>query len=73
MEKKNKGKNTVKSSKTVNNQQKKNGKDKEREEIFREVTINLSNTDYNVNQKKKKKKKKKNKILKVILIIILYI
>lgn len=73
MEKKNKGKNTVKSSKTVNNQQKKNGKDKEREEIFREVTINLSNTDYNVNQKKKKKKKKKNKILKVILIIILVI
>lgn len=71
MEKKNKGKNTVKSSKTVNNQQKKNGKDKEREEIFREVTINLSNTDYNVNQKKKKKKK--NKILKVILIIILVI
>lgn len=73
MEKKNKGKNTVKSSKTVNNQQKKNGKDKEREEIFREVTINLSNTDYNVNQKEKKKKKKKNKILKVILIIILVI
>lgn len=73
MEKKNKGKNTVKSSKTVNNQQKKNAKDKEREEIFREVTINLSNTDYNVNQKKKKKKKKKNKILKVILIIILVI
>lgn len=73
MEKKNKGKNAVKSSKTVNNQQKKNGKDKEREEIFREVTINLSNTDYNVNQKKKKKKKKKNKILKVILIIILVI
>lgn len=73
MEKKNKGKNTVKSSKTVNNQQKKNRKDKEREEIFREVTINLSNTDYNVNQKKKKKKKKKNKILKVILIIILVI
>lgn len=73
MEKKNKGKNTVKSSKTVNNKQKKNGKDKEREEIFREVTINLSNTDYNVNQKKKKKKKKKNKILKVILIIILVI
>lgn len=71
MEKKNKGKNTVKSSKTVNNQQKKNGKDKERKEIFREVTINLSNTDYNVNQKKKKKKK--NKILKVILIIILVI
>ena len=55
----------------MNNQQKKNGKDKEREEIFREVTINLSNTDYNVNQKKKKKKK--NKILKVILIIILVI
>lgn len=73
MEKKNKGKNTVKSSKTVNNQQKKNGKDKKRKEIFREVTINLSNTDYNVNQKKKKKKKKKNKILKVILIIILVI
>lgn len=73
MEKKNKGKNTVKSSKTVNNQQKKNAKDKEREEIFREVTINLSNTDYNVNQKKKKNKKKKNKILKVILIIILVI
>ena len=73
MEKKNKGKNTVKSSKTVNNQQKKNAKDKEREEIFREVTINLRNTDYNVNQKKKKKKKKKNKILKVILIIILVI
>ena len=73
MEKKNKGKNTVKSSKTVNNQQKKSGKDKEREEIFREVTINLRNTDYNVNQKKKKKKKKKNKILKVILIIILVI
>lgn len=73
MGKKNKGKNTVNSSKTVNNQQKKNGKDKEKEEIFREVTINLSNTDYNVNQKKKKKKKKKNKILKVILIIILVI
>ena len=73
MEKKNKGKNTVKSSKTVNNQQKKNAKDKEREEIFREVTINLSNTDYTVNQKKKKRKKKKNKILKVILIIILVI
>lgn len=73
MNKKNKGKSTVKSSKTVNNQQKKSGKDKEKEEIFREVTINLSNTDYNVNQRKKKKKKKKNKILRAILLIILIV
>lgn len=73
MNKKNKGKSTVKSSRTVNNQQKKSGKDKEKEEIFREVTINLSNTDYNVNQRKKKKKKKKNKILRAILLIILII
>ena len=73
MNKKNKGKSTVKSSKTVNNQQKKSGKDKEKEEIFREVTINLSNTDYNVNQRKKKKKKKKNKILRAVLLIILII
>ena len=73
MNKKNKGKSTVKSSRTVNNQQKKSGKDKEKEEIFREVTINLSNTDYNVNQRKKKKKKKKNKILRAVLLIILII
>ena len=73
MNKKNKGKSTVKSSRTVNNQQKKSGKDKEKEEIFREVTINLSNTDYNVNQRKKKKKKKKNKILRAILLIILIV
>ena len=73
LNKKNKGKSTVKSSRTVNNQQKKSGKDKEKEEIFREVTINLSNTDYNVNQRKKKKKKKKNKILRAILLIILIV
>lgn len=65
MNKKNNGKNTVKS---VKNKQKKNNEEyNEKEEIFREVTINLKNTDYNQRQTKKKKKKKKHKVLKIIL------
>ena len=69
-------------TKSVNKKQKTNStvkggkskKDKtlnEKEEIFQEVTINLSNTEYNQNQKKKKKKKKKHKVLKFILSIFL--
>ena len=65
MSKKNNGKSTVK---TVNNKQKKKN---EKEEIFREVTINMNNTEYNKKQNMKKKKKKKHKVLKVILSIFL--
>lgn len=43
----------------------------EQEAIFQEVTINLSNTDYNKNKKEKKKKKKKHKILKKVLCLVL--
>lgn len=67
MGKNNKGRNTGKSNRTVNNKQMKN----EKEQIFREVTLNLGNTDYNVKQKKKKRRKKKNKILRTFLILIL--
>lgn len=73
MNKNNKGKNTGKANKSVDNKQKKNVEKNEKEQIFKEVTINLSNTDYNINQSKKKKKKKKHKILKTILIIILIV
>lgn len=73
MNNKNNGKNTGKLTKTVKNQQKKNKNEIEKEKIFKEVTINLSNTNYNINQKKKKKKKKKNIILRTILIIILIV
>ena len=75
MDKKNKGKST--GSKPVNSKQKKNtstksGKVKnEKEAIFKEVTLNLNNTEYNQNQKNKKKKKKKHKVLKVILSLFL--
>ena len=73
MNKKNKGKST--GSKSVNSKQKKNTSTKggqvknEKEAIFKEVTLNLNNTEYNQNQKNKKKKKKKHKVLKVILSI----
>ena len=71
MSKKNKGKNT---EKTVNNKQKKSIDEyNEKEEIFREVTINLGNTEYNQKQTKKKKKKKKHKVLKVILSMFLIV
>ena len=43
----------------------------EQEAIFQEVTVNLSNTDYNKNKKEKKKKKKKHKILKKVLCLVL--
>ena len=46
---------------------------KEQEQIFKEVTINLGNTDYNINQKKQKKKKRKNKVVTTILICILIV
>lgn len=72
MSKDKKGKNTDKKNKSVNSKQKNRNKN-EKEQIFREVTINLSNTDYNINQKKKKKKKKKHKIIKATLIVILII
>lgn len=71
MNKKNKGKNT---GKTVNNKQKKTIDDyNEKAAIFREVTINLENTEYNQKQKKKKKKKKKHKVLRVFLSAILIV
>lgn len=69
--KNNKGKNTDKSKKSVNNDQKKKvDTQKEKESIFQEVTLNLGYMDDKEN-KKKKKKKKKNKILRAILAIIL--
>lgn len=46
---------------------------KEQEQIFKEVTINLGNTDYNIKQKKKKKKKRNNKVVITILICILIV
>ncbi|MBR4260483.1 MAG: LCP family protein [Clostridia bacterium] len=49
----------------------KSKKNTEQEEIFQEVTINLSNTDYNENKKEKKQKKKKHKILKKVLCLVL--
>ena len=71
MNKKKKRKSTDKS---VNNKQKTSTNSiKEQESIFREVTINLSNTEYNQKQKKKKKKKKKHKILKKFLTIVLVV
>ena len=48
------------------------GKD-QKEEIFREVTINLNNTDYNIRQKKKKKKKKKHRIVRTFLTALLIV
>ena len=65
MNKNNNGRSTAK---TVTNKQKKNN---EKEEIFREVTISMNNTEYNQKQNIKKKKKKKHKVLKVILSIFL--
>lgn len=71
MNKNKKGKNT---EKAVNNKQKKSiDVYNEKEEIFREVTINLSNTEYNQKQTKKKKKKKKHKVLKFVLLIFLMV
>lgn len=61
---------------SVNNKQRTSVNDinrKEQESIFREVTINLSNTEYNQKQKKKKKKKKKHKILRMFLTVLLII
>ena len=43
----------------------------EKEAIFREVTINLNNTEYNQKKERSKKKKKKHKIIKALLILIL--
>ena len=58
----------------MNNKQKKSiDVYNEKEEIFREVTMNLSNTEYNQKQTKKKKKKKKHKVLKFILLMFLMV
>lgn len=71
MNKNNKGKNTVKS---VKSKPKKSIEDyNEKEKIFKEVTINLKNTEYNQNQTKKKKKKKKHKVLKIVLSVFLIV
>lgn len=70
MSKKNKEKGT---GKAVKNKPKKNSLDKYngKEEIFREVTINLKKTDNVKEEKRKNKKKKKHTFLKVFLGIFL--
>lgn len=69
MSKDNKGKST---GKAVNSKQKKKTSGKSgKEAIFKEVSNNLSDTEYNKNQEKKKKKKKKHKVLKIILTVFL--
>lgn len=76
MNKNSEGKSTA--SKAAANKPKKkssnadNGREK-KEEIFREVTINLNNTDYNIKQKKKKKKKKKHKVVRTFLTALLIV
>lgn len=72
--KKNNGKN---SEDNYNSEEKKQKKVdsilKEQKEIFKEVTINLENTDYNINEKKKKRKKKRSRFVNFVLITILII
>ena len=72
--KKNNGKN---SEENYNSEEKKQKKVdsilKEQKEIFKEVTINLENTDYNINEKKKKRKKKRSRFVNFVLITILII
>ena len=68
MKKTNKGKGT---GKPVNKGQKTNIKKVQQEAIFKEVEVNLSNTDYNKNKKERKKKKKKHKLLKKVLCLVL--
>lgn len=70
---KQKRKNNAKSTQNrrVDDSNYKKGNKDEQAAIFKEVTINLSNTEYNQNQKEKKKKKKKHKILKKILLLVL--
>lgn len=71
---KNKGKSSGKSYEPEENKQKKSESIlKEQKQIFKEVTINLENTDYNIKQKKKRRKKKTGKAAKIILITILII
>ena len=57
----------------MENYNRKNENRDEQEAIFKEVTINLSNTEYNQNQEEKKKNKKKHKILKKVLLLILIV
>ena len=68
MKKTNNGKST---GKPVNKGQKTNIKKVQQEAIFKEVEVNLSNTDYNKNKKERKKKKKKHKLLKKVLCLVL--
>ena len=46
---------------------------KQQEQIFKEVTINLGNTEYNINEKKKKSKKRRSKVFTTIIIVFLLI
>ena len=69
MNKKNNGRSTDGRNRSVSNIQKNNNSEKEA--IFREVTINLNNTEYNQKKERSKKKKKKHKIIKALLILIL--
>ena len=62
-----KKKNPEESEQTINELNKKY----QQEQIFKEVTINLGNTEYNKEQKKKIRKKKRGIFAKVILIIFL--
>lgn len=72
--KKNKGKSSENNyNSEVKKQKKIDSILKEQKEIFKEVTINLENTDYNINEKKKKRKKKRSKFVNVILITILIV
>ena len=71
---KNKGKSSGNSYEPEENKQKKSESIlKEQKQIFKEVTINLENTDYNIKQKKKRRKKRTGKAAKVILVTILII
>ena len=71
---KNKGKNSDDNYNAEGKKQKKiDSILKEQKEIFKEVTINLENTDYNINQKKKRRKKKRSRFVNVILITILIV
>lgn len=56
---------------SANNKGKSTKKTEQQEAIFKEVTVNLSNTDYNKNKKERKKKKKKHSILKKVLCLVL--